>query len=41
MNQYLPYGGFEWLKNIDKFDIMSINEFNSIDKKSNGIFFRS
>ena len=26
MNEYLPYGGFEWLENIDKFDIMSINE---------------
>ena len=34
MNECLPYGEFEWLKNIDKFDIMSISECNSIDKKS-------
>ena len=26
MNEYLPYCRFEWLKNIDKFDVMSINE---------------
>ena len=26
MNEYLPYKGFKWLKNIDKFDIMSIND---------------
>ena len=32
MNECLPYGEFEWLKNIDKFDIMSISECNSIDK---------
>ena len=32
MNKYLPYGGFKWLENIDKFDITSINECNSIDK---------
>ena len=25
MNDYLPYCRFEWLKNIDKFDIMSIS----------------
>ena len=31
MNEYLPYGGFKWLKNIDKFDIMSISECNSIE----------
>ena len=30
MNEYLPYKGFEWLENIDKFDIMSINEKSSI-----------
>ena len=40
MNQYLPYGGFEWLKNIDKFDIMSINECNSIDKSPIGYFLK-
>ena len=21
MNGYLPYGGFQWLKNVDKFDV--------------------
>ena len=26
MSEYLPYEGFEWLKNVDKFDVMSINE---------------
>ena len=26
MSEYLPYKEFKWLKNIDKFDIMSINE---------------
>ena len=30
MNEYLPYEGFKWLKNIDKFDVMSINEKSSI-----------
>ena len=25
MSEYLPYEGFKWLRNIDKFDIMSIN----------------
>ena len=25
MNEYLPYGGSEWLENIDNFDIMSVN----------------
>ena len=39
MSEYLPYGGFKWLKNIDKFDIMSMSECNSIEKKSNRIFF--
>ena len=36
MSEYLPYEGFKWLKNVDKFDVMSINE-----KKSNRIFARS
>ena len=26
MSEYLPYKVFKWLKNIDKFDIMSIND---------------
>ena len=25
-SEYLPCGRFKWLKNIDKFDIMSISE---------------
>ena len=30
MSEYLPCGRFKWLKNIDKFDIMSINDKSSI-----------
>ena len=30
MNEYLPYGKFKWLKNIDKFDIMSVSEKSPI-----------
>ena len=30
MNEYLPYKGFKWLRNIDKFDIMSINDKSPI-----------
>ena len=26
MSEYLPYGGFKWLKNVDGFDVNSINE---------------
>ena len=26
MSEYRPYEGFKWLKNVDEFDIMSINE---------------
>ena len=26
MSEYLPYGEFEWLENVDKLDVMSINE---------------
>ena len=22
MSEYLPYGGFKWLKNVDEFDVM-------------------
>ena len=30
MSEYLPYGGFKWLKNVDEFDVMSISEKNWI-----------
>ena len=30
MSEYLPYGEFEWLKNIDEFDVMSINKKSEI-----------
>ena len=26
MSEYLPYGEFKWLKNVDELDIMSINK---------------
>ena len=26
MREYLPYEEFKWLKNVDKFDAMSISE---------------
>ena len=26
MSEYLPYEGFEWLKNVDEFDMMLISE---------------
>ena len=26
MSEFLPYGGFKWLKNVDEFDVMSISE---------------
>ena len=26
MSEYLPYGEFNWLKNVDKFDVISMNE---------------
>ena len=38
MSKYLPYEGFKWLKNVDKFDVMSINECNSIEKGPIGYF---
>ena len=28
MSEYPPYNRFEWLKNVDEFDVMSINEKN-------------
>ena len=30
MSKYLPYGEFEWLKNVDELDIMSINEKSDV-----------
>ena len=30
MSEYLPYGGFKWLKNVDEFNLMSISEKNLI-----------
>ena len=30
MSEYLPYEGFQLLKNIDEFDVMPINEKSSI-----------
>ena len=30
MNEYLPYGRFKWLTNINKFDIMSISDKSPI-----------
>ena len=30
MSQYLPYCKFEWLKNVDKFNVNSISENISI-----------
>ena len=26
MSEYLPYEGFNWLKNVDEFDVMSVSE---------------
>ena len=30
MSEYLPYEGFKWLKNVDKSDVMSMNEKSPI-----------
>ena len=30
MSEYLPYKEFEWLKNVDKFDVMSINKKSDV-----------
>ena len=30
MSKYLPYEGFKWLKNVDKFDVMTVNEKSPI-----------
>ena len=31
MSEYLPYEGFEWLKNVDEFNVMSISEKSVIE----------
>ena len=31
MSEYLPYGGFKWLKNVDEFNVMSVNEEGPIE----------
>ena len=31
MSEYLPYGWFKLLKNVDKFDVMSVNEKRPIE----------
>ena len=31
MSEYLPYVEFEWLKNVHKLDVMSINEKSEIE----------
>ena len=30
MSDYLPYGGFKWLKNVDGFDVNSMGEKSHI-----------
>ena len=30
LSEYLPYGGFKWLKNVDGFDVNSISEKSPI-----------
>ena len=30
MSEYLPYDRFKWLKNVDEFDMMSVNEKSAI-----------
>ena len=30
LSSHLPYGGFEWLKNVDGFDVNSIGEKSPI-----------
>ena len=30
LSEYLPYGGFKWLKNVDGFDVNSISEKNPV-----------
>ena len=30
MSSYFPYGGFKWLKNVNKFDVNSVSEKTAI-----------
>ena len=30
MSEYVPYEGFQWLKNVDEFDVMSVNEASDV-----------
>ena len=30
MSEYLPYGKFEWVKNVDEINVISINEKSDI-----------
>ena len=30
MSEYLPYKKFEWLKNVDELDVMSINKKSDV-----------
>ena len=30
MSEYLPYSEFEWLKNVDKLDVMSTNKKSDV-----------
>ena len=30
MSRYLPYGGFQWVKNVDNFDVKSFSQKNPI-----------
>ena len=30
MSEYIPYSEFEWLKNLDSFDVMSVNEKSDV-----------
>ena len=31
MSEYLPYGGYKWLKNVNEFDVMSVSEKSPIE----------
>ena len=32
MSEYFPYKGFEWLKNVDRFDVMSVSVNSRISR---------